>query len=364
MNSVYNGNLILSLFGESHGSTIGIVIDGFPPGIEINMDSINQEMRRRKPGNSKLSTPRSESDSVKIVSGVFNGVTTGAPICGLIETEDTRSKNYDNIKDNMRPGHSDYPGYIHYRGKNDYRGGGHFSGRLTAPIVFAGALCKEFLKPYNIDFGCQLINIGPINNLEYEDLEITEENLSTLRSLTLPVLNEDLRLEMEEYILQCKAEGDSIGGSVDFIMENVPAGLGNPFFNSLESTLSRLFFSIPALKSVSFGEGANLGINKGSWGNDPYGINEQGEVFLKDNKNGGILGGISNGNTIRVNLAIKSTPSISKVQKTVNIKEKKEVDLVIEGRHDPCIVPRAIPVVEAMGAIGIMDCILENKKWD
>lgn len=369
MNSVYSGNITLSIFGESHGEAVGVVIDGLPPGLELDLEAIKVEMDRRKPGTSKLATPRQEDDAVQIVSGVFEGKTTGAPLCGIIFSKDTKSKDYSELKVKMRPGHSDYSGSVHYRGFNDYRGGGHFSGRLTAPLVFAGAVAKEYLKSYGVEIGAHLKQVHDVEDISFIDLGKLEEEidyagmLEALRGMRVPVLRESVGAEIEKVIVDAKAEGDSVGAVIECMAVGVVAGIGNPFFNSLESKISSLAFSVPGVKGISFGAGFSFADMKGSEANDPYYMKD-GVVSVRTNNNGGIIGGISIGSPIVFNVVMKATPSISLKQETVNIDTMENVDLEIVGRHDPCIAIRGIPVIEGILAIALLDAYLEDKKWD
>ena len=362
MNSVYSGNITITIFGESHGPAIGAVIDGLPPGLLLNMEKINEEMERRKPGTSSMATARKEADVVEIVSGLFEGRTTGVPLCGIIHTKDTKSKDYSELKVKMRPGHSDYPGAVHYRGFNDYRGGGHFSGRLTAPLVFAGAVAKEYLRQWGVEIGAHLLQVYDLKDRRFA-LDDDRAILESLRAERVPVLNKDLAMGIEEAIVLAKGEGDSLGAVVECMALGVRPGIGNPMFNSLESRLSQLLFSVPGVKGVSFGAGFDFAGMKGSQANDPYYMKD-GQVCLKTNNNGGILGGISTGSPIVFSAVMKPTPSISKVQETVNLETGEDATLQVVGRHDPCIAIRGIPVIESVMAIGLLDAYLEDKKWD
>lgn len=366
MNSVYNGNITLSLFGESHSNTIGIVIDGLPPGFKIDKNYIKSEMNRRKPGQNKISTSRKESDEVKIVSGLFKGCTTGTPLCGLINSSDTKSKDYDEIVEKMRPGHSDYSGANHYRNYNDYRGGGHFSGRLTAPLVFAGSICKQYLRGLGIIIGSHILKIYNVEDRPFITEDLTQERLELLRYKALPVITDlnflDVEHRMKACILDAMKKKDSVGGIVECAAIGLPAGWGNPFFHSIESEMASLLFSIPAVKGVSFGAGFEIVDLFGSEANDAFRIKNN-SVITKNNYNGGILGGITNGMPIICKVAIKPTSSIRKTQDTINILTMKNTKLTIKGRHDPCIVQRAIPVIESAVAITLFNSYLEDKKW-
>lgn len=356
MSGVWGNKIKLSIFGESHGKAIGIVIDGLKSGIEIDIDYIKNEMERRAPGASPLSTPRKETDKFDILSGYFNGRTTGTPLSAIILNNNTRSRDYEKTAGLLRPGHADFTGSIRYRGFNDYRGGGHFSGRITAPLVFAGAICKKILEDKGILIGSHIKSIGAIEDGScFDPVSISKESILKLSKSKFPVLDEVKGKDMEESILKIKEEGDSVGGVIETVVVNLPPGIGNPFFDSVESSISHLLFSIPAVKGVEFGEGFNIASMRGSEANDEYYISEESTMKTYTNNNGGVLGGITNGMPVIFRTAIKPTPSIAKTQKTVDIKKKQNTFLKIEGRHDPCIVPRAVPVVEAVAAIGILN---------
>lgn len=346
--------LKLSIFGESHGPAIGITIDGLPPGVAIDMDKVLAEMDRRKPGKSLLSTTRKESDTPEIISGFFNGYTTGAPLTAIIKNSDQRSKVYEDIKNLMRPGHADYPAFIKYGGFHDYRGGGHFSGRITAPLVFAGAIAKQILAEKGILVGAHVKSIRHIHDKSFQDVEVNQALFDELKKQELPLIDGEKRTEIEEVILQARKDMDSVGGTIECTVVGIPAGIGDPFFNSVESVLAHLIFSVPAVKGIEFGKGFEMTKLRGSETNDAY-YYEGDEVKTYTNNNGGITGGITNGMPVLFTVAIKPTSSIAKKQQTINIAEHKNTDLVVKGRHDPCIVPRAIPVIEAVTALGILD---------
>ena len=338
MSGMWGSKIKLSIFGESHGNAIGITIDGLPAGFSIDMDKIMMEMARRAPGKSSLSTPRKESDIPEILSGYFEGKTTGTPLCAIIRNSNTKSKDYSKLKDVMRPGHADYTGAVRYKGFNDYRGGGHFSGRITAPLVFAGAINS----------------IGKIKDCSFLESDISDELLNSFKEKELPLINTKLEDEMRQEILSARSSGDSIGGTIECAILGVSPGIGDPFFDSVESTLAHLMFSVPAVKGIEFGKGFDISKMRGSEANDEYYL-ENGNIKTKTNNNGGILGGITNGMPIIFNVAIKPTASIFKEQNAVNIVTMEETTLCIEGRHDPCIVQRALPVIEAVAAIGITE---------
>ena len=355
MSSTWGTNIELSIFGESHGQAIGIVMGNLPAGIPLDMNDIKHQMKRRAPGQNIMSTPRKEKDEVHIMSGLMNNVTTGAPLCAMIYNSDQHSKDYSLLQECMRPGHSDYPAYIKYKGFNDVRGGGHFSGRITAPIVFAGSVAKQILKQKGIVIGAHIQSIKDV----YDDsfgVDITHEDIEKMLQQQYPTLNPDVFEKMQATIEETRMHQDSVGGMIECAILNVPAGLGNPFFDSIESHLSPLLFSIPAVKSVSFGLGEKITELYGHEANDCYYYEDE-KVKTKTNHNGGITGGISNGMPIIFKVGIKPTPSISQVQQTINVKTKENTELEITGRHDPCIVPRAVVVVESMAALGILDMI-------
>lgn len=356
MSGVWGNNIKVSIFGESHGNAIGINIDGLPSGFEIDMDKILLEMERRAPGKNQLSTSRKEADLPEILSGFFEGKTTGTPLCAIIRNSDTRSKDYAKTKDFMRPGHADFTGYERYSGFNDYRGGGHFSGRITAPLVFAGAICKQILEEKGIFIGAHISSIKDIEDENFNSTNISKEDLLELRNKELPLINTSLEEKIKHTIIQAKYDGDSVGGTIECAVVGIKPGVGNPFFDSVESTLAHLMFSVPAVKGIEFGKGFDMTKLFGSEANDEY-YYDGDLVKTKTNNNGGILGGISNGMPIVFKVAIKPTASILKEQNTIDIKNKKDVKFRIEGRHDPCIVQRAVPVIEAVTAIGILDLI-------
>ncbi|WP_195970967.1 chorismate synthase [Clostridium thermobutyricum] len=358
MSGIWGRNLKVSIFGESHGTGIGITIDGLPSGFEIDLDKVNFEMGRRAPGKSPLSTARKEGDNVEILSGFFEGKTTGTPLCGIIRNKDNRSRDYGKLRDLMRPGHADYTGNVRYNGFNDYRGGGHFSGRITAPIVFAGAICKQILEKEGIKITSHVKSIGKVEDINFNSLEIEEEIMNNLLNMELPVLDKSVEEKMREEILNAKSEGDSVGGIIECAITGIKAGVGSPFFYSIESVISHLLFSVPAVKGVEFGEGFNITKLRGSEANDSM-YYDGDQVKTRTNNNGGVIGGISNGMPIIFRAGIKPTASIIKKQETINIKTKENEELVIEGRHDPCIVQRAIPVIECIAAIGILDLMKE-----
>ncbi|URZ17355.1 chorismate synthase [Clostridium felsineum] len=356
MSGVWGNKIKLSIFGESHGKAIGIVINGIEPGVELNLDFINGEMERRAPGRTKYSTQRNEKDNFEIVSGFFEGKTTGTPLCAFIWNGNQHSKDYSNIKDFARPSHADYTGFVKYNGFNDYRGGGHFSGRLTAPLVFAGAIAKQILMKKNVVIGSHILSIKNKKEEYFDKVNIDREMLIALTKKEFPVMDDKKGEEMKETILDAKNNLDSVGGIIECCALNIPAGKGDPFFDSCESVLSHMLFSIPAVKGVEFGEGFNITNMMGSEANDNF-YTEGGEVKTYSNNNGGILGGITSGMPLVFRVAVKPTASIYKAQNTINMRTMENEEISIKGRHDPCIVLRAVPVVEAAAALSILDII-------
>lgn len=354
MGGVWGNKIKLSIFGESHGEGLGIVIDGIEPGIKVDIKNIEKEMERRAPGRNSLSTQRKEGDKPEILSGIFNGFTTGAPISMIIRNNDKRSKDYSKIKDLARPGHADFPGYIKYNGFNDYRGGGHFSGRITAPLVFAGALAKEILKEKGIFIGSHIKQVGKVKDASFDFLNLTKEDLKEILNKELPLIDTKKIEEVKEEINFYRMDGNSIGGIVECAILGLNPGIGNPFFDSLESTIAHLAFSVPSVKGIEFGAGFEFANMSGEEANDEYFI-EKGEIKTYSNNNGGITGGISNGMPVIFRVVIKPTPSISKAQRSVNIKTMKEEIIKVTGRHDPCIVQRVLVVIEAIAALAILD---------
>lgn len=356
MSGMWGNNIKISIFGESHGNAIGINIDGLPAGFKIDMDKVMLEMTRRAPGKSPLSTTRKEEDKPEILSGYFEEKTTGTPLCAIIRNSNTKSKDYSKTKDLMRPGHADYTGYMKYGGFNDYRGGGHFSGRITAPLVFAGAICKQILEKQGIFILAHVNSIGKVKDKSFLEVNINSNLIDSFKGKELPLIDSSLEELMRNEVLEARKDMDSVGGTIECAVLGIKPGIGNPFFDSVESTIAHLMFSVPAVKGIEFGEGFDISKMRGSEANDEYYLDNE-EIKTRTNNNGGILGGITNGMPIIFNVAIKPTASIFKEQKTVNIANMKEETLNIEGRHDPCIVQRALPVIEAVTAIGILELI-------
>lgn len=358
MGSVWGNNFKLTIFGESHGGGIGCVLDGFPAGVTYDEEFVLTEMDRRAPGKNRQSTARREKDLPKILSGIFEGKTTGTPISCVIENTDTRSGDYRNLVDHPRPGHADYTGRVRFHGCNDPRGGGHFSGRLTAPMVFAGAMCKLFLRTKGIEVGAHIASVGQIMDTPFDDIHVPNEQLAALRTQAYPVINPRAQEAMLDQIEQARMAQDSVGGIIECAVTGVPAGLGSPMLSPAEGRISSILFSVPAVKGVEFGAGFSISAMRGSEANDRM-LLENGVVKTETNNNGGILGGITSGMPIIVRAAIKPTASISREQMTLNLADGKVEPLVVKGRHDPCIVTRAAPVIEAAVAVAMTDLYLE-----
>ncbi len=355
MSSTWKNNIEITIFGESHGKAIGVVLGNLPSGIKIDFDAVAKEMKRRAPGQDKMSTSRKEADQVEIISGIQDGITTGAPLCGMIYNSDQHSKDYSLLKEKMRPGHSDYPAFVKYKGFNDVRGGGHFSGRITAPIVFAGAIAKQILMQKGIYIGAHILSIKNIYDENF-DQRLSLDTLNYLSKQHYPVINQEIYDQFVETVDQARMNLDSVGGKIECAIVGLESGFGEPFFDSIESHLSSLLFSIPAVKSVAFGND-KISELYGSEANDCYYYDKEGKVKTTSNNNGGITGGISNGMPIVFTVGIKPTPSIGKEQKTIDVKHQENTILAIKGRHDPCIVFRATVVVEAMAALAMLDLV-------
>jgi chorismate synthase len=328
-------------------------LNGLPPGFAPDWLEIKQEMRRRAPGLSALTTERRETDEVEIWSGIFQGRTTGAPLCALIRNEDASPADYGETGFKPRPGHGDYPAFVRSGGFHDYRGGGHFSGRLTAPLVFAGALVKQILRGCGVSVGAHILQIHTIRDDGFAAAALSAELLAALAAAPLPVLNPAVRPDMENAVAAAHAAGDSVGGVVECAVLGLQPGLGSPFFDSVESALARLLFSVPAVKGVSFGLGFALAERLGSESNDAYYYDADGRVRTRTNNCGGVLGGLTTGMPVICQAAVKPTPSVSRPQETVDLRQKTGAVLSLKGRHDPCVVPRAVPVIESVTALAV-----------
>ncbi|MBQ5398695.1 MAG: chorismate synthase [Ruminococcus sp.] len=352
--SSFGTSLRLTVFGESHGEGIGAVLDGVPAGYKIDMDKVLLQMARRAPGKDKTATPRVEKDFPNVKSGILNGVTTGAPIACVIENTNTKSTDYSNLLKTPRPAHSDYTAYVKYGGNNDIRGGGHFSGRLTAPIVFAGAVARQILESKGVRIAAHIASIGSVSDESFDPVSIDSELINRLNGEAFALIDRSVEDAMRAEVEKARLELDSVGGTVECAVTGLPAGVGGPLFDGLEGQLARAVFGIPAVKGVEFGAGFRCASMRASENNDPF-YYENGRVVTKTNNAGGILGGISNGMPVIFRAAFKPTPSIAREQDTVDLEAKTNTKLSIKGRHDPCIVARAVSVVEAVTAVALLD---------
>lgn len=354
MSSMTGNKIKISVFGQSHSEGIGVVIDSLPAGKKIDLEKVYQFMERRAPGRSILSTQRKEADKPEIISGLVNGVTCGVPLCAVIRNTNTRSADYNNIADTPRPSHADFSGFMRYNGFNDVAGGGHFSGRLTAPLCFAGAVCMQVLEEMGIKIQAHILRIKDVSDESFNPVSVAEMNIG---KKPFPVINEKAGEKMRAEIDKARLDCNSVGGIIECAVTGLRAGLGNPMFDGVENMLAKNIFGIPAVKGIEFGNGFGAVGLFGSENNDDFCI-ENGEIKTVTNNSGGINGGITNGMPIIFRAAFKPTPSIYKEQNSVSIKDKTEKKLKIEGRHDPCIVPRAVPVVEAVTAFTILDLLV------
>lgn len=359
MSSSWGRNLRLTVFGESHGPAVGVVLDGLPPGIPLDLARVHADLRRRAPGTDPLSSGRREPDHPVIESGLYGGKTTGTPLCARIVNTDARPEDYDALAATPRPGHADYTGHIRYRGAADPRGGGHFSGRLTAPLVFAGAVARQLLAREGVAVGGHIQAIHGVEDTPPDPADITARQLEALSVQPFPTFDDAAGARMRMAIQAAQAAGDSVGGVAACYAVGLPAGLGSPLFDGLDSVIASLLFGIPAVRGVEFGAGFSAARLTGSHHNDPFRLSG-GRVVPQGNRHGGLLGGISTGMPLVVRAAFKPTPSIGLPQQTVDTHAAAETTLLIRGRHDPCILPRALVCVEACVALAILDCALEG----
>lgn len=355
MSSILTGKHIqVSVFGQSHSKAIGAVIDGLPAGVKIDSEKVAAFMRRRAPGNTKYSTKRREADEPVVLSGLVDGVTCGAPLGFLIENTNTRSSDYDNLRAVPRPGHADYPANVRYGGYQDVAGGGHFSGRLTAPLCFAGAVCLQILEQKGVKVQAHIYELAGVRDIPFDPITITDARPG---EKVFPVISDTCGEEMQAEIEKARMSADSVGGIVECAVTGMPAGLGDPMFDGVENQLARNIFGVPAVKGLEFGNGFACAKLRGSQNNDPYTIDENGKIVTTSNNNGGILGGITSGMPILFRVVVKPTSSIGKEQQSVNLNTMQPEKLIVHGRHDPCIVPRAVPVIEAVTAITMLDIL-------
>jgi len=351
--NLHFGNLSVSIFGESHGNGIGVVIDGLPGGEEIDFERVLEFMARRAPKKDGISTRRNEKDFPEIMSGYLNGKTTGTPLCAVIKNTDQHSNDYNNISAVARPGHADYTGSIRYNRANDIRGGGHFSGRITAPLVFAGAVCGQILEKRGIYSGAHILSIGDIYDERFDSVNVGKGELEAVKTKDFPLINSDFEQAMRDKVKEASEKLDSIGGRIECAVVGLEAGIGSPMFDGIENRISQAVFGVPAVKGLEFGAGFGFAEMYGSNANDPFTTDG---VTIKSvtNNNGGLLGGLSSGMPIVFTAAIKPTPYIAQPQQSVDYIKMENTVLEIRGRHDACIVPRAVPVIEATDNIAIL----------
>ena len=347
------GNLSVSIFGESHGKAIGAVIDGLPGGITLDFDKILDFMARRAPKKDGTSTMRSEKDFPNVVSGLVDNVTTGTPLCCVIQNSDQHSADYKSVSHLARPGHADYTGYVRYNKSNDLRGGGHFSGRITAPLVFAGAVARQILEQKGVVTGAHILSIKDVRDDCFDPVDVSAEQLIDVRSRYLPLINKAVEENMRGVILSAAQELNSVGGVIECCTIGMPVGIGSPMFDGIENRISQLVFGVPAVKGIEFGAGFDVAEMTGKQNNDEFFMNN-GKICTRTNNHGGILGGISSGMPIIFRVAIKPTPSIAQPQNTVDYTTMTDEVLNIKGRHDPCIVPRAVPCIEAAANLALL----------
>lgn len=352
MSSSFNGNIRFTIFGQSHSPAIGVTVEGLPAGFEPDMSELARFMQRRAPGRSEFSTPRCEADAPEFISGLFDGRLCGTPLTAIIKNTNTRSGDYSELKYKPRPGHADFTAGERYNNSQDYTGGGHFSGRLTAPLCIVGGLCLQLLRAEGISVVTRIAELGGIAD---------EGEICATADKPFPVVNDECGKKMKAAILSAKAEGNSVGGVIECAVSGCPAGIGDPVFGGMENRISSLVFGIPAIKGIEFGAGFGAAKMLGSENNDPF-VVENGRIITKTNNCGGILGGITTGMPIVFRAVVKPTPSIAIEQDTVDLRTMENTKLTVRGRHDPCIVPRAVPCIEAAAAIAVYDALLERRK--
>ena len=359
MSSSFCGNIRISIFGQSHSGGIGCVIDGLPSGEKIDLDELQAFLSRRAPGKNAWSTPRKEADMPEILSGLADGVTCGAPLSAVIRNTNTRSQDYSELRDIPRPGHADYTAHIRYGGYQDVAGGGHFSGRLTAPLCIAGGICKQILERRGITIGAHILRIQNETDLPFDPVNLIQDELLAPGGKEFPVIDDGAGMRMQAAVQAAREACDSVGGVIECAAAGMPAGVGDPMFDGMENRIARIVFAIPAVKGIEFGAGFEVARMTGSQNNDPFRM-DGGRVCTSTNNAGGILGGITNGMPVIFRAAIKPTPSIAQEQDSISLSRKENTILAVRGRHDPCIVPRAVPVMEAAMAIALTDAILEK----
>ena len=361
MSSIFHGQLTISIFGQSHAPAIGVTVDGIPAGETVDLEELQAFLARRAPGTGAWSTTRKEGDKPEVLSGLVQGKTCGAPLAAVIRNTNTRSGDYENLKDIPRPGHADYTAQVKYGGFQDVAGGGHFSGRLTAPLCIAGGICKQLLARRGIFVGAHIAAIAGIPDAFFDPVGLEQAALLAPGEKNFPVIDDEAGKRMQGAIAEAKAQLDSVGGVIECAVLGLPTGLGDPMLDGMENRIARLTFAIPAVKGVEFGAGFGVATLRGSQNNDPFYMDGD-RVRTRTNHSGGILGGITNGMPLVFRAAVKPTPSIGQVQDSVSLSRKEDTKLEIKGRHDPCIVPRAVPCVEAAAAIAVYDALLEQEK--
>ena len=354
---IWGTKVRLTVFGESHGPAIGAVLEGLPAGEVLDRDAVAAQMARRAPGRDRSATPRKETDEPEILSGLLGDRTTGAPLCAVIRNAGAHSGDYDGLKSVPRPGHADYTARVRYGGYNDVRGGGIFSGRLTAPLVFAGAVCRQILKRRGVSIGAHVLSVHGVSDGPFDPVKISGPLLDELSSRYFPTVSPEAEQKMRAGIESARQRGDSVGGVVECAAAGVPAGAGGPLSDGAESVFASLLFGIPACKGVEFGAGFAAAELFGSENNDPFYFDETGTVRTRTNRAGGILGGITTGMPVVFRAAFKPTPSIALPQESVDFSTGTSARLVVRGRHDPCIVPRAVPAVEAAAALALINLL-------
>jgi len=358
MSNTYGKNIKITIFGQSHSPAIGVTIDGLPAGFRVDFDELKAFLQRRRPGQGSHTTARREPDEPEFLSGLADGVTCGAPLTAIIRNTDVRSSDYDQLKDIPRPSHADYTAYIKYGEARDARGGGSFSGRLTAPLCIAGGIFLQLLKQKNIHIAAHITQIGNIYDQAFDPVSISEQDLTALQTADFPVVDKEAGERMLSAIEDARAAGDSLGGVIECAAVGIPAGIGEPMFEGIENRLAAILFGIPAVKGVEFGNGFSAAALRGSENNDAF-IMMGDMVRTRTNNHGGVLGGITSGMPLVFRAAFKPTPSISMEQDSVSLSKREATRLSITGRHDPCIVPRAVPCVEAAAAVAIYDMLLD-----
>ncbi len=356
MSNSYGESFKITIFGQSHADAIGVVIEGIPTGVTLDTALIAQTMARRAPGNAPYTTARKEPDLPEIVSGVVNGVTCGAPLCAIIYNKDTKSKDYDALRTVPRPSHADFAAYVKYNGQYDHRGGGQFSGRMTAPLVFAGAVAMQLLREKGVTVGAHIAQIGAVKDDPFDPVSIDTTTLNALKNKPFCTLNDEAGANMQAAIAAAKSDGDSLGGVIECVAVGLSVGVGEPMFSGIENEIARCVFAVPAVKGIEFGSGFAGTTLRGSENNDPFSLKD-GAIRTETNNHGGCLGGLSSGMPIVFRAAFKPTPSIAKQQRSVNLETNEPVVLTIPGRHDPCVVPRAVPCIEAACAIALINLL-------